>query len=72
MEEQGNATTQKTQYNFYGTKQVKQILKIGDVTCLQLFHDPSFPSIKIGKAFKVREDKFWEYLGTRRVLSENE
>lgn len=58
----------KTQYNFLTTKQVRDILGIGDVTCLALFHDPSFPSIKVGKAFKVREDKFWEYFSTRRVL----
>ena len=68
MEEQVNVAKQKLQYNFLTTKQVKQILKIGDVTCLNLFHDPSFPSIKVGKSFKVREDKFWDYFGTRRVL----
>ena len=72
MEESINVATPKLQYNFLTTKQVKQILKIGDVTCLNLFHDPNFPSIKVGKAFKVREDKFWEYFSTKRVLKGNE
>lgn len=68
MAEETKIATQKLQYTFLTTKQVKKILGIGDLTCLTLFHEPSFPSIKIGKAFKVREDKFWEYFSTRRVF----
>ena len=67
-----NASLQESKYNFLTTKQVKKILKIGNVTCLNLCHNPDFPGFKVGKAFKVREDKFWEYFGTRRVLDEKE
>ena len=52
---------------FLSTKDVMKILKIGNKACLELFHRKDFPSVKIGRAFKVSEDSFIEYFKTRRI-----
>lgn len=53
---------------FYTTADVRRILGVGDKTCLDLFHRPDFPCIKIGKAFKISVENFNEYFRTRRVF----
>ena len=55
---------------FLETKDIRQALKIGNKTCLDLFHRSDFPCIKVGKSFKVAVNSFNEYVSTRRVLSE--
>ena len=52
------------------TADVRKLLKIGNKTCLDLFHRSDFPCIKVGKSFKVAVSSFNEYVSTRRVLSE--
>ena len=52
------------------TADVRKLLKIGNKTCLDLFHHSDFPCIKVGKSFKVAVSSFNEYVSTRRVLSE--
>lgn len=55
---------------FYTTSDVKRILGIGNKTCLDLFHRPDFPCIKIGKSFKITKEKFNEYVNSRRILND--
>ena len=52
---------------FYTTADVMKILKIGNRACLELFHRSDFPCVKVGRAYKISEDNFREYLSTRRV-----
>ena len=52
---------------FLSTKDVMKILKIGNKACLELFHRKDFPSVKVGRSFKVLEDSFIEYFKTRQV-----
>lgn len=56
---------------FLTTKDVMKILKIGNRTCLELFHREDFPCIKIGRAYKITDENFKEYFKKRRVF-ENE
>ena len=53
---------------FYTTSDVRKILGIGNKTCLDLFHSPDFPCIKIGKSLKITKEKFNEYVNSRRIL----
>lgn len=55
---------------FYNTTDVRRILGIGNKTCLDLFHRPDFPCIKIGKSFKITKEKFNEYVNSRRILND--
>ena len=55
---------------FYTTSDVRRILGIGNKTCLDLFHRPDFPCIKIGKSFKITKEKFNEYDNSRRILND--
>ena len=55
---------------FYTTSDVRRILGIGNKTCLELFHRPDFPCIKIGKSFKITKEKFNEYVNSRRILND--
>ena len=56
----------ENEIKFYTTADVR----IGNKTCLDLFHRSDFPCIKVGKSFKVAVSSFNEYVSTRRVLSE--
>ena len=55
---------------FYTTSDVRRILGIGNKTCLDLFHRPDFPCIKIGKSLKITKEKFNEYVNSRRILND--
>ena len=46
---------------FLETKDIRQALKIGKQTCLELLHKKDFPAKKIGKAWLVMEESFKEY-----------
>lgn len=52
---------------FYTTEDVRKILKIGNKTCLELFHRKDFPCIKIGRSFKISSTAFKEYVNSRKV-----
>lgn len=56
---------------FLTTKDVMKILKIGNRTCLELFHREDFPCIKIGRAYKITDENFKEYFKIKRI-SKNE
>jgi hypothetical protein len=55
---------------FYSTSDVRKILRIGNKTCLDLFHRSDFPCVRIGKSFKITKRRFNEYVSTRRVFNE--
>lgn len=46
---------------FLETKDIRKALKIGNQTCLELFHRKDFPAKKIGKSWLVMEESFKEY-----------
>lgn len=64
-------TNIQTFCNFLTTSDVMKILRIGNKTCLELFHRKDFPCVKVGRAFKISEENFREYFKTRRVYNEN-
>ena len=43
--------------NFLTTSDVMKILGIGNKACLELFHRKDFPCEKIGRAFKISEER---------------
>lgn len=43
---------------FLETKDIRQALRIGNKTCLELFHKKDFPAKKIGKSWLVMEKSF--------------
>ena len=55
---------------FYTTADVRRMLKIGNKTCLDLFHREDFPCIKFGKSFRISTEAFKNYISKRRVFSE--
>jgi excisionase family DNA binding protein len=48
--------------NILTEKEVQEILKIGDRQTKALFRTKEFPSMKIGREYRVLEDKFVEWL----------
>ena len=46
---------------FLETKDIIKALKIGNQTCLDLFHKKDFPAKKIGKSWLVMEEAFKDY-----------
>ena len=46
---------------FLETKDIRKALKIGNQTCLDLFHKKDFPAKKIGKSWLVMEEAFKDY-----------
>ena len=44
------------------TADVRKLLKIGNKTCLELFHREDFPCQKFGRAYKITEENLKEYL----------
>ena len=38
------------------TADVRKLLKIGNKTCLELFHREDFPCQKFGRAYKITEE----------------
>ena len=46
---------------FLETKDIRESLKIGNQTCLELFRKKDFPAKKIGKSWLVMEESFKEY-----------
>ena len=42
-------------------KHIRKALKIGNQTCLDLFHKKDFPAKKIGKSWLVMEEAFKDY-----------
>lgn len=61
----------KAYKNFLSTKDVMQMLGIGNKACLELFHRKDFPCVKLGRSFKISEENFREYFKTRRVKKDN-
>lgn len=46
---------------FLETKDIRKALKIGNQTCLDLFHKKDFTAKKIGKSWLVMEEAFKDY-----------
>lgn len=46
---------------FLETKDIIKSLKIGNQTCLDLFHKKDFPAKKIGRSWLVMEEDFKNY-----------
>lgn len=56
--------------NFLETKDIREALKIGNKTCLDLFHQEDFPSKKIGKSWLVMEEAFIEYFKNQKIVNQ--
>lgn len=41
---------------------VQKILGISKNTCYEVFRSKNFPAFRIGKQFRVRQDKFWDWV----------
>ena len=54
------------------TADVRKLLKIGNKTCLELFHIKDFSCQKFGRAYKITEENLREYLKTRHVNNEED
>lgn len=54
---------------FYTTADVMKMMKIGNKSCLELFHQKDFPCIKVGRAFLISKNAFWDYVSARRILA---
>lgn len=52
---------------FYTTKDVAKCLGCSLPTARQLFHRTDFPSIKVGKNYKVSKDAFEKWASEKRV-----
>lgn len=55
---------------FLETKDIRKALKIGNQTCLDLFHQKDFPEKKIGKSWLVMEESFKDYFKLKNIASE--
>ena len=55
---------------FLETKDIRKALKIGNQTCLDLFHQKDFPAKKIGKSWLVMEESFKDYFKSKNIASE--
>ncbi|MCF0124976.1 MAG: hypothetical protein HUJ68_04350 [Clostridia bacterium] len=55
---------------FLETKDIRQALKIGNKTCLELFHKKDFPAKKIGKSWLVMEQSFKDYFKNNEITNE--
>ncbi len=53
----------------YSTKDVCELLHIGNEKCLKLFHSKDFPSIKIGRKFWVKADSLNEFLSHKQIMA---
>ena len=52
---------------FLETKDIRQALKIGNKTCLELFHKKDLQEKKIGKSWLVMEQSFKEYFQNNEI-----
>ena len=52
------------------TKDIRQALKIGNKTCLELFHKKDFPAKKIGKSWLVMEQSFKDYFKSNEITND--
>lgn len=55
---------------FLETKDIRKSLKIGNQTCLDLFHKKDFPAKKIGKSWLVMEEDFKNYFKNINTTNE--
>ena len=55
---------------FLETKDIRQALKIGNKTCLELFHKKDFPAKKIGKSWLVMEQSFKDYFKNNEIVKD--
>lgn len=46
-------------------KEVQHILRIGQVNAYQLIRTPGFPVIKIGRAYRIPRDNFFQWLNSQ-------
>ena len=53
----------------YSTKDVCELLHIGNEKCLKLFHSKDFPSIKLGRKFWVKADCLNEFLSHKQIMA---
>ncbi len=55
---------------FLETKDIRQALKIGNKTCLELFHKKDFPAKKIGKSWLVIKQSFKDYFQNNELTND--
>lgn len=51
---------------------VQRILKVSRNTAYEVFHRHDFPSIKIGKQYRVRREHSYNWLDKMRIHNEGE
>lgn len=52
---------------FYNTKDVASVLGCSVPTARQIFHRADFPTIKVGKNFRVEKSAFEKWASERRI-----
>ena len=55
---------------FLETKDIRKALKIGNQTCLDLFHQKDITEKKIGKSWLVMEESFKDYFKSKNIARE--
>ncbi len=53
---------------FYKTDAMCKLLQIGRLACYELYKDPEFPVINIGRAYMVEEKALFDYLSKRHIF----
>ena len=55
----------------YSTDDCRRLFKMCNKKILELFHQPDFPSVRLGRSFWVEEGQLLDYLGKHRDLQLN-
>ena len=53
---------------FLTTKDIQEILKINERQSKALMRTDGFPSIKIGREYRVEESRFADWIGTTKTI----
>lgn len=53
-------------------EEIMKILNISKSTCYKLLKDPDFPSFKLGRNYRVREDELMRWIDEQAKVSEQE
>ena len=55
--------------NVLKVKEISRILRISSTKAYELVHSHAFPSIKIGRDYRIPEDSFWEWFHNAEICS---
>lgn len=60
------------QQETYTVKEIKNILRIGQVNAYQLIHTPGFPVVKIGRTYRIPRVGFYNWLDRQQCTTDQE